>query len=116
MPGLLDTPEQGGLLGNDYVQAGGAGAGLGGAFGFLAGGAKGAAAGGLAGGLGGLLVPIAQRIFKNNPGAAGALAQGLAMLAQANPVGLPGLIGGLLELSGVAKPDLEALKNFKEPD
>lgn len=80
-----------------------AGAGVGGAAsgatGFLNGGVQGAMAGMQTGALGGAAVPLLQHFFPQNPGAAAAMANGLTM----GPVGLPGVIGGALELSGLGK-------------
>lgn len=78
----------------------GTGGAMSGATGYLNGGMQGALSGAGTGALSGMAVPLLQHFFPNNPGAAGALAQGLTM----GPVGLPGVIGGGLELMGVAKP------------
>lgn len=93
------------------AMAGGAGVGAAGsgAAGYLSGGMPGALSGLGTGALSGAAVPLLQHMFPENPGAAAAMAQGLSM----GPVGLPGVIGGGLELMGVAKPAPQSIQFSK---
>ena len=99
MPGMLERPA------GRMLQGAGIGAGLG-AVG--AGGPQGMLSGAQHGALSTAAVLAAQKMFPNKPEAASVFAQGLMMGLSAGAmgvIGIPGIVGGGLELLGLAKGD-----------
>lgn len=57
-----------------------------------------------------LAVEVAKRLFPKNPDAASLLAQGLTM----GPLGIPAIVGGAAELTGIGKGDNSLLRMSKD--